>query len=222
MAIFSKADEHLPLLTQVYQLDIDNEQEILNFALLHFAAYGLDMQRQKEGNPDGYKIEMANIYDCAYHVKRVMLSWYQHSGLPVEETGYLNALWRKHPAAPAILSDATMLHEWMSHRTTDRFQNAAEACKESELKHLITYPEYIIPANQLAMMPTGDIPSQIMSALKDLITGLIAGSKTLQKCGVCESIFIENRREQAFCSRRCADTEGSRRRRKTKKMSVAV
>jgi hypothetical protein len=198
MSIFSKQDSHLPLLTQVYQLDESDNEEVVAFYSLNGEEYAARWLRQI---PTDAPEEWNRLQTHFRATRQAMNDLYCMRSLH--------------------LGTAQMIEHWVNNETPKYSLIVSTPPEElATLPPLSPYPkDYLtsgglIPIEQITFKRDTFIKHQIQQELLAVIKRYEQGGKPLSKCVTCGSVFLTNRSGQRFCSHRCSHTEGTRRRRK--------
>jgi len=195
MAIFtSKADADLPILTQAYQLDTENEAEMLAF----YAS------RRGEHSREWVKIypEIQEDVTAVGLICQILQSVFDerffNGGIRWNTREAFNQFLRGHSVRYHIAFNDT------ENITAEEYQREQE----------IMSTNGIIPAGKHRSVFYGSdgIAGSIGVELARLINDMNDGTKTLSQCEECKSIFARSgTRKQAFCSYRCQRRIASRR-----------
>jgi hypothetical protein len=206
LALFGKADEHLPILTKLYQLEFDpytGEGDIEPFMISFLES----QRRLKDPIPSLPKEinERASILrGIGYFVslvKRVMQSVADKTVPSADDEFEINQLFEANvkPSVRFVFDGKTKSGEqkgfWALFNYVDFPEDYIEhPAKWVELLKLITLP------NLLKVIDDG----------------------VLVRCSECKNVFPQTRKGQVYCSHRCSNRRSARTKKREKKENASV
>jgi hypothetical protein len=202
MALFGPKDKDLPLLTQAFQLNVDNPDEVARFITMHDKIWRTPPQdREQRHDPPvaatmkqaAATIEAVNTETTISAVNLAVVIMYS----AVDRDG-VDGVWMK------ALNKALL---WTSDHNTVGYYPFNPA---------------FVPLDAMFRLEKEDdlLPRRILLAVRDALLHMIEDRTFLRRCTECSSIFECSRTGQIFCSHRCADRAGQKRRRRLNKADL--
>jgi len=196
VAIFGEADQYRPFLTQVFQVDSKNPGELEALFQRFFQMYSVS------GVPADALEDFAGLCELTRSIMEDVHNTREEGVRFDRAKAYADLLKRTRekkiiigldPDPNGIVALAQLAHYWIEGFERNRFEfRFAE-----ELESLIQKSE----------------------SLRRRLNGT---APPLAKCSECSSIFVATKADQRFCSFRCTDRNGKRRRRAERKSSVLL
>ncbi len=194
MAIFeSKHDAALPLITQLMQIDSDDDAEVSRFWWR--VVENAQLVFPLEANPP---VVDPHFKSACHYIQDIVLSLYENQTVPL---GRLFAL----RVQTSLRSGFFPKQEAMA--ILDVVGGAAPSDD---------YEERFMPLSDFVWTtePRNVLPSQIITAELETLLGELWHKRAyLEKCPECQNIFVARKQGSVYCSHRCANTAGTRRRR---------
>ncbi len=205
MAIFGKADADMPWLSQVAQVDTENPTE-----LTHVAQWCTDRPIYEGLSVEAHDESLrAFTYLCRL-TQEILDTLYNLGGITEQQKDGLNFFLCRFPN---VIKETgpTELHPLPL--SEDRAERSNER-------------SYIIPVKSIGKARTTgelkDLPMLLLvDHIEELFVLLAEGRIRLARCTACSSIFLERRNGQIYCSHRCANRVGVRRRRQKQRTNSA-
>lgn len=201
MAIFAnKRDSELvPILVQIAQIDIDNPEEV--DYIVRFVV----------GDDPSIGIVFEDSYKACEVVQRTLEGLAVHSSIPADCLEWLNGF---NPLA---------------HR---RWELTQESTKDSEDPYLVLRGDELITLTDLEFESRNELADNIIfeEELAQLLHPIVMEawqvarsggnvSSVVGLCPECDNPMLHPTENHVYCSRRCADRAGQRKRRKEKLLS---
>lgn len=194
MALFNGVDRDLPLLTQVFQLDDSSEAEMIEF---HARQYGsidvlttLDVELERPTTLERIRSgeDLVLLQTFIRITRKVMMIWAICPGkIPAGE-------WH-------------ILHNWYTLCSGFALTGLPDANGLIDIRTQVV--RHSIKIKDLAT----DLIPRIVRELWDFVHG---DAQQLCLCQECKSLYVHLRKGQQWCSNRCSNRVGERRRRQKK------
>jgi hypothetical protein len=186
MALFGRADKELPLLTQVYQVDRENREEIIDFAYPQSPNWScaLDME-------DAMLRDTQIVIELAYEVMNTLCD----SG---------------------GVTRAQLLEVQRQVNKARRHYDFPNAGKEPVGWDDVIPVGKITAGYNTEHLPDAygetTIHTEIIHELDRLIVDMSRGKASVARCVECRSVYVVLRKGQQFCSHRCGNRVSKRER----------
>jgi len=195
VAIFGKADADMALLSQVYQVDPDDPDE-----LNHVAHLWIDRPLFAGLSPQERTECLRDFGNLCRLTQEIMRTLHERGGITFEQGGALNVYLRRFPL---VLTDPLRAE----------LQPVPLEGEGAGFTHV-----HIIPIKEIRKVRwTRELKDtaalDLIHQIEQLFRLLAEGRTRLSKCAACSSVFVERRSGQQFCSHRCANRLNKRRRR---------
>lgn len=239
MALFGPSDKALPFLTQAYQIDTSNTEELRALAgrlaaeprKMIFLNTPLIVPPTEEELSHWAAEDFLPFARSCDLIQEMMVALYDHGSYKASHIRQFRQLSKQFPMPMSVLAlndpfYTTTITFWLP--DFDTSQDTAPILSFIEMeKRGIEEPDFYIPARTVSFhqesigSPLERLMNLIVHILWGWVNSVMAEGSNLRKCNECQNLYVvqKNHPEQTFCSNRCKSRDFMRRKRKSLKQS---